>query len=230
MEDLSRFVLIGREKYTAVRAEIRAIDKLKLAEEVRNQKNEEATMLAEALLDAEARLGELFKKIPKAVNQYKSAADSDVDSKTKKEVVENLGFSQKQAERFETLAENPDIVEYVKAEARENGEFPTRARVLELASEKNKQEDVRIPEEPDESMDLKSQVYTELSKIHELIADFEITPHRMEALRDNFDAVIRPDDHICYMNESIDKLQKIRLEIYHTEKSRQQELIKIFGL
>ena len=134
MQDLSRFVFFGREKYNAVRAEIRAIEKLKVAEEVLAQKREEASMLMETVLDAEVRLGELFRAIPKAANQYKSAADSDVDSKTKKQVVENLGFSQKQAERLETLSENADLVEYVKAEARENGEFPTRSRVLELAT------------------------------------------------------------------------------------------------
>ena len=56
LEDLSKFVLIGREKLKSVRAEICAIDKLQLAEEVRNQKRDEARMLSEALLDAEARL------------------------------------------------------------------------------------------------------------------------------------------------------------------------------
>jgi hypothetical protein len=65
-EDLARFILVGREKLTSVRAEIRAIDKLQLAEEVREQKRDEARMLAEALLDAEVRIGELFKQMPKA--------------------------------------------------------------------------------------------------------------------------------------------------------------------
>ena len=32
MEDLSRFVFVGREKYNSVRAEIRAMEKLKLVE------------------------------------------------------------------------------------------------------------------------------------------------------------------------------------------------------
>ena len=39
IEDLSKFVLVGREKLVAVKAEIRAIDKVGLATEVRNQKN-----------------------------------------------------------------------------------------------------------------------------------------------------------------------------------------------
>lgn len=66
IEDLAKFVLVGREKLVSVRAEIRAIDKLELAEEVREQKREEAQMLAEALIDAEVRIGDLLKEIPKA--------------------------------------------------------------------------------------------------------------------------------------------------------------------
>ena len=70
LKDLSAFVLVGREKLTAVRAEIRAIEKLELAEEVRRQKREEARMLGEALLDAEVRIGELTKRIPKSAVYY----------------------------------------------------------------------------------------------------------------------------------------------------------------
>ena len=66
IEDLSRFVLIGREKLVAVRAEIRAIDKVGLATEVRQQKLAEAQDIAEAVLDAETRIGELMAQVPKA--------------------------------------------------------------------------------------------------------------------------------------------------------------------
>ncbi|WHH61174.1 hypothetical protein [Petroclostridium sp. X23] len=46
--------------------EIRAIEKLKLAQAVRDQKKEECQMLAEAVLDAEVKIGELLKNIPTA--------------------------------------------------------------------------------------------------------------------------------------------------------------------
>lgn len=65
VEELSKFVLIGREKLTAVRAQIRAIDKIGLAKDVREQKQSEAQDLAEAVLDAEMKLGELTAAIPK---------------------------------------------------------------------------------------------------------------------------------------------------------------------
>ena len=61
IKDLTKFVLIGREKLVAVRAAIRVVDKLGLATDVREQKREEASMLAGALLDAESRIGDLIK-------------------------------------------------------------------------------------------------------------------------------------------------------------------------
>lgn len=142
LEDLSKFVLVGREKLISVRAEIRAIDKIHLAEEVRNQKREEAQMLSEAVLDAEVRLGDLLKKIPKInSNQHikKVQTDSTVHlQKPKAEVIKDLGLSEKQAQRFETLADNKDIVEQVKQEAKENDDLPTRTRVIDLAQQRKK--------------------------------------------------------------------------------------------
>lgn len=144
IEDLAKFVLVGREKLVSVRAEIRAINKLELAEEVREQKREEAQMLAEALIDAEVRIGDLLKQIPKAKGRrtdLKKPFDTNVEKlETKSETIERLGFNQKQAERFETMASNKDIVEQVKAEARENEDIPTRTRVLQLVKEKTKEE------------------------------------------------------------------------------------------
>ena len=80
LDELSKFVLIGREKLIAVRAEIRAIDKVGLATEVRQQKLREAQDISEAVLDAEVRIGELMRQVPKAVNQYKSASGNSITS------------------------------------------------------------------------------------------------------------------------------------------------------
>ena len=147
IEDLAKFVLVGREKLVSVRAEIRAINKLELAEEVREQKKEEAQMLAEALIDAEVRIGDLLKQIPKASGgdrksiEIKNRTNAKFDKQeTKQEVITRLGFNKDQANRFETMASNKDIVEQVKAEARENEDIPTRTRVLQLVKEKTKEE------------------------------------------------------------------------------------------
>lgn len=143
LEDLSKFVLVAREKLNSVRASIRAIDKLQLAEDVREQKKEEAQMLAEALLDAEVRIGDLLKQIPKAKNQYDkcNSQHCEKQKETKQEVIRRLGFNKDQANRFETLSSNKEVVEQVKAEARENEDIPTRSRVLQIIKEKSKQQE-----------------------------------------------------------------------------------------
>ena len=120
IEDLSKFVLVGREKLTAVRAEIRAIQKVGLAKEVHEQKLREAQDIADAVLDAEVRIGELTRKMSKATNQY--ALPNGGKSKT--EQLSEIGL--KHPERFESLAAHPEAVEKAKAEAREEGRIVTR--------------------------------------------------------------------------------------------------------
>lgn len=141
IQELSRFALIGREKLVAVRAEIRAINKVGLAQEVREQKLREAQEIAETVLDAEVRIGELMAQVPKATkgNQYtgKMVADTGVRNQTKKEVIEAAGFTPKQVQRFETLAKHPELVEQAKAEAKENDDIVSRSSVLSLIKQAN---------------------------------------------------------------------------------------------
>lgn len=90
------------------------------------------------LMLAEVRIGEILLAMPKAsgkhenrANQYASVKnDTAVDYstlkqptpqppiQTKSEAIKSLGFDNKQAERFQTLAQHKDIVEQVKQEAR----------------------------------------------------------------------------------------------------------------
>jgi site-specific DNA-methyltransferase (adenine-specific) len=142
IEDLSKFALIGREKLNAGRAEIRAIDKLKLANDVKEQKLQEAQNIAEIVLDAETKIGELLKEIPAEITgRPKKSEDSGVLTFTKKQQSrEKTGISRKQADRFVKLAENQEIVEQVKAEAREKGEIVTRQAVLDKAKKQERQQ------------------------------------------------------------------------------------------
>lgn len=129
LPDLSRFVLIGREKLNAVRAEIRAIKKVGLAQEVHQQKLVEAQEIAEAVLDAEVQIGKLTAAIPKAKNQY-DAIRNGADS-TKSEVLKEAGINQDTSERFERIAKYPEAVEKAKEEARQEGRIVTRQNVLD---------------------------------------------------------------------------------------------------
>ena len=147
IEDLSKFILVGREKLNAVRAEMHAIDKVGLAADVRKQKLTEGQDIADAVLDAEAHIGELMQMVPKATkgNQYtgKMVPDSAVgNQKTKTEIIEEAGLTPKQVERFQILADNPEFVEEAKKEARDNDTIVTRESVLRKVKDKKKKAEV----------------------------------------------------------------------------------------
>ena len=127
VQKLAKFVLVGREKLVAVRASIRAIDKLNLAKEVRDQKLEEADMLANALLDAETRLGDL---LPTPRSQRNDLGQ------LKAEKTLPDGITKQRANDFRVLAANKDIVEQVKEDAQLNDELPTRTEVLRRVKQK----------------------------------------------------------------------------------------------
>lgn len=118
----------------------------------------------QAVLDAEVRIGELMAQIPKVrinnptgKNQHTGQNDTVVDlsktenlveivtsqpRKTKEEIIKETGFTQKQAERFQTLAKYPEIVEQVKAEARENDDIVSRSAVLNKIKLEEKKETI----------------------------------------------------------------------------------------
>lgn len=217
LPELAAFVLVGREKLTAVRAEIRAIGKLQLAEEVRQQKRDEAQMLSEALLDAEVRIGELTKAIPKATNgganQYgaKPTAMSE-KQKTKSEVITDLGFTPKQVERFEILANNPDVVEEVKREARKNDDIPTRTRVIDLVQQRKKAENARIEES--------SRIYKQFHNGLFGLITIETEHNILEMLANWIDDCrgISVKDYIRDIGRTIDKLEAIRTFFINYER------------
>ena len=137
IENLAKFLLIAPEKAKALKAEIKAIGNLNLAQEVYQQKKEEQEFLCGLILDASVKLGEFTKAIPKAPPDRKSqqyqrdSADGLISTKAVQ--IAALGFTPKQVERFETLASNQDLVDHEKAAAREENRMPTRTNVLDLA-------------------------------------------------------------------------------------------------
>ena len=87
---------------------------------------QEAQEIAEAVLDAEAKIGELTKDMEKAVNQY--AIRNGAESKSSQ--LQSVGIKQDTAERYERLARHPKTVERAKADARAEGRIVTRQDVL----------------------------------------------------------------------------------------------------
>lgn len=215
-EDLARFSLLMREKLVSVRAEIRAIDKAKLAKEVRDQKKEEARMISEALLDAEMKLGDFIRTLPKKpgkrtdlqlhLSTEEKSSHRESAEKSKQEVIEDLGISKMQAERFETLSKNKDLVELAKVQARENDDIPTRTQVLTMAQARQRkfnQDMQRIDTD-----------YQTVKRFHEVI-------YGVLGLPDDFDSVqafIRGmgSDAALYMeniDSAIEKLYRLKAAI-----------------
>ena len=148
IDDLARFALIGREKLVAVRAEIRAIDKVGLADEVRRQKLSEAQEIAEAVLDAETKLGELMAKVPTQQGKRTDIQPHNSgDNKLKADIIREAGFTPMQVSRFETLAAHPEIVEQAKAEARENDDIVSRSLVLNMVRTQKKTDEIETAKE-----------------------------------------------------------------------------------
>ena len=113
-----------------------------VAQEVRKQKLKEGQEIGEAVLDAEVRIGELMRDVPKAQG-FASAAihnSGDKNVKTKTEVIADMGFTPMQVSRFETLAAHPEIVAQAKAEAKENDDIVTRSLVLNMVKDKQREE------------------------------------------------------------------------------------------
>lgn len=144
-EDVASFAILAQEKLKSVRAEISAIQRLGLAQEVLRQKVHEAQELAEVKTRAEVRLGELTAAMPKgAGNQYTKSAlyPRGTKQKTKTEALEQINVSRKQALQYELMAANPEIVEQAIAEARENDDIVSRSLVLNMIKTQNKAEQI----------------------------------------------------------------------------------------
>lgn len=150
IDDLSKFVLIGRDKLTAVRAEIAAIKKVGLASEVLEQKRAEAQEIAELVTLSEMRMGEMLSEIPKATPNNNPFHENHTGVnlvKPKSDVLEEIGLNRMTANRFEQMAAHPEIVEQAIAEARENDDIVSRASVLRKIKESKKHEQRKEREE-----------------------------------------------------------------------------------
>lgn len=135
LEDLSAFVLFTDEKVKAVRAALSAMHKLKAPREVYELKLREAQELSEQVALAKMELGKRISEIPKAdnggANQYQAQSTAvSTKQKPKSETIAELGLTQKQAERFQQMAQNPDAVQAAMTKAREAGDVVSQAQII----------------------------------------------------------------------------------------------------
>jgi len=128
LEELNTFILIGKQKLIAQKAKIKAIEQANLAVEAKEAALSDAQDMAEILLDAEVRIGEILEKME--VKPKPDGSSRGTFGGSEKTLPPDI--SKKQSHQAQTLSRNKNVVEQAKAEARENGEIATATRVYHL--------------------------------------------------------------------------------------------------
>lgn len=142
-EDVAAFAVVAQEKLKSVRAEISAIKRLGLAQDVLNQKLKEAQEIAEVKTQAEIRLGELTAAMPKSAGgrPEKNSSATETSFQTKQEALDGVGIRKQAASEYERMAAHPEIVNRVLAEKRESGDIVSRAEIIrEIKAEQKKEQ------------------------------------------------------------------------------------------
>ncbi len=133
-DDLAKFIVIAQEKLKAVKAEIRAIERLDMAKEVYEQKKGEQRTLQELTLLAYQRMGEITREMPAAPEgrprKENCSSSETVFEKPKSQMIQELGFAKSQVCRMEQMAAHPEIVEEVIAESQAGRTEATQTEVL----------------------------------------------------------------------------------------------------
>jgi hypothetical protein len=134
IDELREFILIGKAKLKVYEAKVKLIKDLNLAKSVKDQALEDGQDVGEAILWAEAKLGELLKKI-----SGKHPLPSKEEGGRFKKVLPK-GISYKQSERAQRLSEHPEVIKEVVKEAKKNEDLPTRTAVFSKIREKQEKE------------------------------------------------------------------------------------------
>jgi hypothetical protein len=131
VDALNQFILIGKERLVAQKAKIRAIEKANFAVAAKEAALSDAQDMADILLDAEVKLGEILAPL----------SDPTASRDGRRQLPPEI--THKQSHQAQTLAHNQEIVEQAKAEARETGEIPTASKVYTLIKDKTKPKAVK---------------------------------------------------------------------------------------
>lgn len=208
LEDLTAFVLVGKSRLNAYMLKLKTVNKLSVAQEIRDQTLAEAQALSNALIAAEQRIGELLLAIPKATaynnpsgKEGSQIRDRSKLGKSKSETVEEMGYSKDDVSGYQQMAKNPEIVKKVIADALENGEVVTKSQVLKeikAAREEAKKEaeakkttrekfaEQKADRLQEENDILKDEISSRDQKIDELLSEISNIPP----------ATVYPEDYV----------------------------------
>lgn len=142
IEDLTQFVLVGKAKLQAYMLKLQTVNKLSVAQEIRDQTLKEAQEISNAVIAAEQRIGELLLAIPSASGQRTdliTSAERPAKVKTKAETIAEQGYERHEATDYQQMAKHPEVVKKVIQDATDKGEIVTKASVMrEIKSYKDR--------------------------------------------------------------------------------------------
>jgi uncharacterized protein YktA (UPF0223 family) len=131
IEELSEFIMIGKEAVIAQKAKIRAILKSSVAKEAYDAALSDGQDIAEIVVDAEVRFGEFLRDIDKSKSYTGFQQRNPVLPE---------GVTKKQSHRAQTLAKHINVVEKEKEKARDRGELVTSYNIDKEIKDIKKQE------------------------------------------------------------------------------------------
>lgn len=133
LEDLTQFVLVGKAKLQAYMLKLQTVNKLSVAQEIRDQTLKETQEISNALIAAEQRIGELLLAIPKQSGMrtdLETSSEHSDEVKTKRQTIEEMGYNRQDANDYEQMARHPEVVQKVIDDALANGDVVTKASVM----------------------------------------------------------------------------------------------------
>ena len=186
LEDLTQFVLVGKAKLDAYILKLRAINKLSVAQGIRDQTLKEAQEVSTALIAAEQRIGELLLAIPKQSGANNFSRDKE-KLKTKGETIKEMGYGKNEASDYQRMAKNPEIVQKVVDEVIANGDLVTKSQVMKEIAEAKRQAKAEAEEENNRLRSALSESETRRiqaeQNVKEVIREVEVIPDDYDDLK-----------------------------------------------
>lgn len=220
IEDLSAYVFVGREKLTALKAAIKACKRTELISEKLNQMKEEEMLLAENVLIAEMRIGELSLEMEKSKGGRGKTTDSGVRGLSQK-----LNVNERTIYRNQVLAKHPEAVEEAIQNAKTAGRPVRRTDVNNLLPSKPKETEKTLTRKAmQEHRELQEQKAQGIVEFKLAVKDRENIEQIVEGIKHEISATLRIVSRLGRLNSKDAK------EAFHyMPKDTKTDLIERIG-
>lgn len=137
-EDLRKFILVGRRVVEAHKAKLKAIAQIETAAAAHQAALADAQTIAEVVLDAEAKLGEML-----------AAIEPNIESSGRGTIVKHTslppGIDKKMSHEAQQIHKHPEVVERCKSQARQKGDIVTSQSVLRQVRSDSQNDSAKKP-------------------------------------------------------------------------------------